>query len=181
MNGASQEVQNAISLKKDGPESGWKDWIFSCIYSPILIFQIVLVFLFYNYYGFHIISWIGWGFLGLFIIIGALPKAAFKKYGEIKDEGRFFESTKIVDKGIYGIIRHPYWLCWILLSLAFIFISQFWIIVLIGSIACAAIYLETFHLDKNLVQKFGEDYIAYKEKVPRLNLIYGLIKHAFGK
>jgi len=176
MSKATKEIEKGDSIKKNESESEWMDWIFSCIYGPILIAQIVLVFFFYNYYGFYTASWIGWGLLGLFLVMGALPKAAFKKYGEIKEEGRFFESTKIVKKGIYGVIRHPYWLCWILLSLAFMFMSQFWIMLLIGSIACAAIYFETFHLDRNLIQKFGEEYLAYKEKVPRLNLIYGLIK-----
>lgn len=181
MSKITENLEKKKNRKEGETENELMDWIFSCIYGPILIAQIVLVFFFYNYYNLHIISWIGWGFLILFIIIGALPRAAFKEYGEIKEEGRFFESTTIIDKGIYAIIRHPYWLCWILLSLAFILMSQYWIMILIGSIACIAIYAETYHLDSNLILKFGDDYKAYKEKVPRLNLIYGLIKHTLSK
>jgi protein-S-isoprenylcysteine O-methyltransferase Ste14 len=155
----------------------WKDWIFSSIYWPIMIAQMVLVFFFYNYYQYKIISWFGWAVFVLFLIIGALPRIAFKKYGKVKEGKRFFESTKLVDKGIYGIIRHPYWLSWILLSFSLILISQYWIMVLLGVIACVLIYVETFHLDTNLIKKFGEDYRRYKKKVPRLNILYGFIKY----
>lgn len=173
-----KEMEENKEKNKNKRENEWKDWIFSCIYGPILIAQIVLVFIFYNYYGFDIISWIGWACIALFLVIGALPQAAFKKYGDIEKGGRFFESKRIVEKGIYGIIRHPYWFCWILLSLAFILLSQYWVMILIGTIACVAIYAETYQLDKNLIRKFGIEYKRYKERVPRLNILYGIIKFA---
>ncbi len=100
-----------------------------------------------------------------------------KIYGEVKEGKRFFESSKLIDKGIYGIIRHPYWLSWILLSFSLILMSQYRIMILLGGIACLLIYVETFHLDTNLIKKFGEDYRKYKNKVPRLNLLYGFIKY----
>jgi len=123
------------------------------------------------------VSWTGWAFFVLFLIIGALPRIAFKKYGEVQEGKRFFESNKLIEKGIYGIIRHPYWLSWILLSISLMLMSQYWIMILLGIIACALIYIETFHLDKNLIKKLGEDYRIYKKKVPRLNLLYGFIKY----
>ncbi|MFC2012573.1 hypothetical protein ACFLVU_05525 [Chloroflexota bacterium] len=30
--------------------------------------------------------------------------------------------------------------------------------------------------DKNLVEKFGEDYAAYKERVPGMNIFLGIIR-----
>jgi len=169
---------NIIKINKSfSKNDAWKDWIYSCVYWPIMIAQMVLVFFFYNYYEYKIISWVGWAVFVLFLIIGALPRSAFKKYGELQEGKRFFESAKLVDKGIYGVIRHPYWLSWILLSFSLMLLSQYWIMILLGSIACILIYVETFDLDTNLIKKFGDDYINYKKKVPRLNLLCGLIKY----
>lgn len=141
----------------------WKDFILSMIYSPLLIAQFVLVFFFYNFYYLNFITWFGWGFMILFLMIGSLPRQAFNKYGEIKKEKSHIYTTKLVDKGIYAIIRHPYWLSWILLSISVTLMSQHWLMVIFGFVICWIIYGETYLLDKGLIKKFGEVYRAYKE------------------
>ncbi len=82
------------------------------------------------------------------------------------------------NKKRYAIIRHPYWLCWIFIGIGLVLMSQFWVMILLGIIASVLIYLETYILDKNLIKKFGDDYKHYKNKVTRLNVMYGLIKYA---
>ena len=119
--------------------------------------------------------------MALFIVIGGLPKNAFKKYGETEKGKSYLYTTKVVDKGIYAIIRHPYWLCWILLSISLTLLSQHIIMVILSIIAIPIIYLETFSLDKGLIEKFGVSYNQYKEKVPRMNFAYGFIKYIIRK
>jgi len=159
----------------------WKDFIPSIIYWSAMIAQVILVFFYYNYYHLEILYWLGWGFMILFIIIGGLPKDAFKKYGRAEKGKSYLYTTKLVDKGIFAIIRHPYWLCWILLSISLTLLSQHIIMITLAMIAISIIYLETFSLDKGLIEKFGEDYKEYKKKVPRMNLIFGIIKYMLRK
>ena len=54
--------------------------------------------------------------------------------------------------------------------------SQHWFMILLGAIACVLVYCETYLLDKMLIVKFGEDYKIYKTHVPRINIIFGLLK-----
>ncbi len=148
------------------------------VYGSAILLQAVLIFFFYNYYQLIIINLVGWGLLVLFLIIGALPRNEFKKKGGSEKGKSFLSTTKLVTTGIYSVIRHPYWLSWILLSLSLALMSQHWLIVFLGILASSFVYGETFLLDKRLIQKFGNDYSVYKKRVPRLNLVYGLLKKA---
>lgn len=157
----------------------WKDYIPGMIYGPLLIAQFIMVFFFYNFYHLDIFTWIGWGIIIFFLLLVGLHKKEFKNKGEIhKDKSMsFINTTKLVDTGVYSIIRHPLWLCWILLSISLTLISQYWLIVIFAILICCIVYGETYLLDKGLVEKFGEEYKKYKKKVPRMNLILGLIKY----
>lgn len=173
----SKKNTNEVTKKKNP----WKDYIPSIIYGLAIITQIVLVFFYYNYYYLDILLWLGWGFMVLFIVIVSLPKAAFKKYGETEKGTSYFYTTKLVDKGIFAIIRHPYWLCWIILSISLTLLSQHIIMITLTLITVPIIYLETFSLDKGLIEIFGEDYRRYKKKVPRMNLILGIVIYGIRK
>ena len=171
--------------KEETAQSGlsWKDYLPGMIYGPLLIAQFITVFFFYNYYHLDIFTWIGWGIIIFFLLLVGLHKKEFKSKGEIhKDKDKsFINTTKLVDTGVYSIIRHPLWLCWILLSISLTLISQHWLIVVFAVPICCIVYGETYFLDKGLVKKFGEEYKKYKKKVPRMNLILGLIKYVLLK
>ena len=154
----------------------WKEMIPSIIYGLLIILQLFMVYFYYNFYNITLLIWIGWLLLILFFMIGSLPRIAFKKSEALEKGKHFLSTTKLVDTGIYSIVRHPYWLSWILFSLSLSLLGQYWPIVLFGIISCTLIYLETFHLDKRLIKKFGENYMIYKKRVPRMNLVIGLIK-----
>ena len=47
--------------------------------------------------------------------------------------------------------------------------------VILAILASSLVYLETFKLDNGLIEKFGEEYKRYMKKVPRINLLLGLI------
>ena len=174
----TDEIKISEEPQKENPHSNfpWNDWIPSIIYGSIMLTQIVLVFFYYNYYNIGFLIWISLGFIILFVVIGSLPRIAFKKYGGIEKGKSHINTTMLVDKGIYAIIRHPYWLCWIMLSISLTLLSQHWIMILLALMVCPIIYFETFYLDKGLLKKFGEEYREYAKRVPRMNLIIGLIK-----
>lgn len=164
-----------IMINSNQKRASWQDYLIWSIYGSSIISQIVLIFLFYDYYRLSLLTWLGWGFFGLFCIIGALPRYEFKKKGKAEEGKSFIHTTKLVTTGIYTIIRHPYWLCWILLSVSLAFLSQHWIMVILAILASSFVYLETFKLDNGLIEKFGEEYKRYIKKVPRMNLLLGLI------
>ncbi len=166
---------NIIEKNSNQKRISRQDYLIGSIYGISIISQIALVFFFYNYYKLNLLTWFGWGFFGLFCIIGAFPRYEFKKKGEAEEGKSFLHTTKLVTTGIYAVIRHPYWLCWILLSVSLAFLSQHWIMVILAILASSFVYLETFKLDNGLIEKFGEEYKRYMKTVPRINLLLGLI------
>jgi protein-S-isoprenylcysteine O-methyltransferase Ste14 len=42
-------------------------------------------------------------------------------------------------------------------------------------------YLGTIVEEKGLVARFGQKYIAYQKKVPRLNPVWGIVKKLLGR
>ena len=63
-----------------------------------------------------------------------------------------------------------------LLSLALILITQHWFIAVIGVVAMVLNYLIALKADQELIEKFGDDYKRYMQKVPRMNFLVGLIR-----
>ena len=86
------------------------------------------------------------------------------------------DTTVLVDRGTYAIVRHPMSLGSILLMSASILISQHWLVAITGVIMSALVYREQVKLEKGLLVKFGDDYKRYMEKVPRLNPVLGTIR-----
>ena len=98
------------------------------------------------------------------------------RYAGWKKEKDWTETSVLVDTGIYSVIRHPLYLGWLLLYLAIIFWSQHWLTIIIGIIGMISIYLISRQEDQRLVEKFGDDYKDYMQKVPRMNFFSGIIQ-----
>ena len=61
------------------------------------------------------------------LIFGMLPIFEFRKKGKVKKGKSYIYTTKIVDTGIYSIVRHPQFITWILWAIAGMLIFQHWI------------------------------------------------------
>jgi len=94
----------------------------------------------------------------------------------VKKEKDWTETSVLVDTGIYSVIRHPLYLGWLLMYLAIIFWSQHWLTIIIGVIGMICVYLISRQEDQRLVEKFGDDYKDYMQKVPRMNFFSGIIQ-----
>jgi protein-S-isoprenylcysteine O-methyltransferase Ste14 len=122
--------------------------------------------------------------IGVFLLLIAaifwiLPISHFKKYGSVEKGKPYFESSLLVSKGIYSIVRHPQYLAYMLLVSGFALLSQNWIIILLAVISIGFFFIHTIVEEKDLISRFGDDYLNYKDNVPRFNFIYGLIKKHF--
>ena len=76
--------------------------------------------------------------------------------------------SKLLDQGIYGRIRHPRYLGIILGVTGWALFSNYTGAVLVALGTIPALYLVTLFEERELLERFGEDYREYRERVPRL-------------
>jgi len=92
------------------------------------------------------------------------------------EKGRHLETDRMVTSGIYRYIRHP-------MALA-VFMLCFGLMLWRLSIACIVAYVVVILLytvvqrkeEEALIKKFGDDYLEYRQQVPALNIMQGLIR-----
>jgi len=84
--------------------------------------------------------------------------------------------SHVVDSGIYSIVRHPMYLGAMIMFFSHIFFGQNWIVVISAIIAIMCCYLIIKSGDQRNIEKFGEHYKLYMQKVPRMNFFAGIIR-----
>lgn len=89
--------------------SSWVDLIPVTITSVLFISMIIVgIYLLSEVSQIEVLAYIGVGlyvFSGL--IFGWLPVTEFRKKGGVRKEKSYIHTTKLVDAGIYSIVRHP--------------------------------------------------------------------------
>lgn len=118
---------------------------------------------------------IGWGIIFLSAIFGWLPIFTFRSKGKIKGKS-YIETTVLVDSGVYGIVRHPQYLAGVLMNIGLSLITTHWLVILLGIISWGIYYQNTFSEEKENLEKFGDKYRDYQQRVPRLNFLLGLYR-----
>jgi len=156
----------------------WKDVVPSTFASLLFILQIIVgIYLLSEVSQIEILAYIGVGlyiFSGL--IFGMLPTVEFRKKGRVKKGKSYIHTTKLVDTGIYSVVRHPQYVTFIIWAIAGMLLFQHWIIILLGIPIIPLMYIDLLRADKRLITKFGDDYKKYMQKVPRANFLLGIIQ-----
>jgi protein-S-isoprenylcysteine O-methyltransferase Ste14 len=156
----------------------WIDCIPATFVSILFISQIIVgIHLLSDVSQIEILAYVGVGlyvFSG--IVFGMLPVAEFRKRGGVKRGKSYIHTTKLVDTGIYSIVRHPQYVTFILWAIAGMLLFQHWIIILLGIPIMPLTYIDLIRADKDSIEKFGDDYKAYMKKVPRANFLLGIIR-----
>lgn len=127
-----------------------------------------------SYLPLLVIGGIIWAF-GMILVMA--PIVMFPRQGGVPEGQRFIETTRLVDTGIYGVVRHPQYLGGILS----IFVTTLlwwphWLFGLLGFLGALVIYLGAREEDRRLVEKFGDEYSRYMQRVPRMNILLGLVR-----
>lgn len=136
--------------------------------------QIVLAIVLYNGEANTDIINLGWVILWIAAVFGCLPIFTFKKWGGVAKGKSYIETSVLVERGVYAIVRHPQYLSGILIGLALPLVSQHWLVVLPGVAVIAITYLDTFEEEKESIAKFGDAYREYMQRVPRVNFVLGI-------
>jgi len=159
------------------PKQSAYNKVLMLIYSVLMFLPIVLVFLFFNYYGLDLLMYAGWILLAFSIIIILLSGYEFQKKGGVPEGKHLVYTTVLVDSGIYAVVRHPQYLGFILVVLALVLMSQHWLSVISGVIGSVLFYTDATRAEEQENnRKFGDDYRCYMEEVPRMNFVVGIIK-----
>ena len=138
--------------------------------------QIILSFLLYNEEGSDAVTNAGWVILWISAIFGWLPILTLKKWGGVPEGKGYISTTQLVDRGVYGVVRHPQYLAGMLLGVALSLIAQHWAVAVLGLVVVVISYLDTYDEERACVAKFGEEYTRYAERVPRVNFVLGLVR-----
>ena len=155
---------------------GTKGIVSAVLVTIVAVGQVVGAIVFYNKNGSSIVTNIGWFILWISAVFGWLPIYAFKKWGGVAKGRSYIQTTAIVDRGIYRIVRHPQYLAGMLVGVALALIAQHWVVGALGALAVVIYFLGTLEEEKSSIGKFGEPYEKYMQSVPRLNAILGIIR-----
>jgi len=141
-----------------------------------MIIQIVLTYFRYNSMGLDGLANTGWLVMTVSAVFGWMPIHTLRKRGGVPEGESYMRTTKLVETGVYSVVRHPQYLAGVLLSLSLVLISQHWINALLFLPVLVGTYIDGHRADVRLVDKFGEDYKRYMEKVPGLDPITGSLR-----
>jgi len=83
---------------------------------------------------------------------------------------------QLIDSGIYGIVRHPMYLGGMIMFFSHVFFGQNWIVLLSTIVGIGCCYILMRSGDQRNINKFGEDYVLYMKRVPRMNFVCGLAR-----
>jgi len=148
----------------------------SYIASILFVVQYILAFFVYNLPGLPALQCLGWGILVLSAIFGIAPIFILRNRGGVAKGQSYVKTTQLVDSSLYAIVRHPQYLAGMLFSIAMMLLAQHWVVILIGVVSTALFYLDTRDADQEGIEKFGDAYRDYMQRVPRMNFLLGILR-----
>ncbi|MBN2602750.1 MAG: isoprenylcysteine carboxylmethyltransferase family protein [Candidatus Thermoplasmatota archaeon] len=105
------------------------------------------------------IIWIEYFGVGVFLlsgVFGMLPVIVFPRKGGVEKGKSYIHTTKIVDTGIYSVVRHPQYSAFILWAIGAMLLFQNWIVIILGFPEILLTYFDMIREDKQNIQKFGK-------------------------
>jgi protein-S-isoprenylcysteine O-methyltransferase Ste14 len=148
-------------------------WIASWLATGLTMLQIALLFVL-DAGDIAWLRYVGFALWALAAVFGWLPIYQFKKSGGVATGDSYVKTTRLVDTGLYAIVRHPQFVAWPLMNVAVALVSQHIVVISIGAVAFVLACLDFRKVDARNVAKFGEDYRAYMARVPGWNFVLGV-------
>ena len=126
------------------------------------------------YWPLFTLGWVVWA-VGMVLVMA--PIIMFPRRGGVPKGKSFVSTTQLVDTGIYSVVRHPQYLGGILAVFApTLLLYPHWLFGVLGIVGAVVLYMGAREEDQRLIKQFGEDYQHYMQRVPRMNILAGLIR-----
>ncbi|HEX79474.1 MAG TPA: isoprenylcysteine carboxylmethyltransferase family protein [Dehalococcoidia bacterium] len=126
-----------------------------------------------------VIGFISWAF-GMVLVMA--PIIMFPRRGGVAKGKSYVSTTRLVDTGIYSVVRHPQYTGGIYsIFLATPLLYPHWLFGILGAVGVLTIYISCKWEDQRLIEKFGDEYVKYMQKVPGMNVFAGIIRLVAGK
>ena len=110
-----------------------------------------------------VIGWMVFGVGALFYVMSVLT---------LRRKG----VDKIIDTGIYGIVRHPMYLGAMMMFFSHALLGQNLIAAIGSAVAVVCCYMIILSGDQRNIEKFGNDYKHYMQRVPRMDFLLGALR-----
>ena len=114
---------------------------------------------------FYFLIYISLPFWLLSVILWISGLIALKKHGAPMQSTNYMTTSRLVDTGIYSIIRHPQYTAFILFNLGIMLKVQTTLVLLIGIFAIVIMIIGMKEEERKLLRKFGDAYRNYMKKV----------------
>ena len=142
--------------------------------SAALLLAFGMMFLLDNQASNRWLWYTGWIVWAVSIVFVFLPMSTLRNKGGVAKGQSYVQTTALVDSSLYSVVRHPQYLGWFLMYPAMMLFNPHWLIVVLGLLGMACVYLFTRQADADLVAKFGEPYERYMMTVPHSTLLPAL-------
>jgi protein-S-isoprenylcysteine O-methyltransferase Ste14 len=105
-----------------------------------------------------------------------LPFVLLTRYGGVAAGAPYYDTSRVVERGPYTVVRHPQYLGYMLLLVGFVLLSQHLLTTLPAAVAVAALLVHTVQEEQQCERRMGDAYRAYMRRVPRFNLPVGVLR-----
>lgn len=139
--------------------------------------QFVLCIFCYNHLGLRWSLYLGWGLLALATVLAWRSRVDLQTKGGSSEGESWMRTRTVVATGVYGLVRHPMYLSFLWMSFSLILLSQHWLNAVLGAIFMGLLYNDMRREEQSNLAVFRDDYQRYMDRVPRVNLLAGLIRH----
>ncbi len=117
------------------------------------------------------------GGIGLVALSFALlPILTLVRRGRPTEGESYLHTTVLVDSGLFSVVRHPQYLAYILFMLTFGLLAQHIVVTVLAVLASVLLYVNAILEERECAEKLGQEYRDYIERVPRFNLVVGVIR-----
>ncbi|MFC1620042.1 methyltransferase family protein [Candidatus Neomarinimicrobiota bacterium] len=117
----------------------------------------------------------GWVFWTIGMVLVMTPIIIFPRRGGVPKGKSFVHTTRLVDSGPYSLVRHPQYLGGILsIFITTLLFYPHWLFAILGTLGTITVLMSCKEEEAYLTRQFGEEYLRYMERVPRLNIVAGL-------